>query len=195
MKRAKCNSCGFVSFPNDTFCKKCKKRLTFEAQNPTTPDQPQTLGNLEFQSKISLMAIIVLIIGGSFTLFTIYVCFFYQEVFDGYADDLKLFVLMFGIVPFLCCLGVFKLFYDRKIKIYQNGFVCQRGKKKATVFWREITNFHVAIEWWFIDFIPIGRGKTITLKTCFDEEYVLGQEISGLSKIQNHIIESVSKYA
>ncbi len=139
------------------------------------------------------MAIFVLIIGGGMILLTVYVSVFLRELVNG--DDLKLIIILIGVIPFLGCCSLAYSLSNKKLKVYQNGFIYQQKKNKSIVFWQDIASYHECIDWYLLNGIPFGRGVIITITTYSDEQFVLGQEIAGLSKIQSFIEKNISEFA
>jgi len=191
MKNIKCPNCNLVNFANEKICKKCKKSLTIQF-NSTDNFENKDLGRFEFESEISVMAIAVLIIGSILLIITFFFALIYGKN-NGLDDNLKIMLILCGLIPFLCCIGVVSLLRKRKLTIYENGFIFEDKNKDLFVFWNEIKKCTESIEWILIDGIPIGRGRALIVDTVFEEKIILGQELGGLGKIIKLIKRKISQ--
>lgn len=190
MKPIKCSKCGFVSFDTENICKRCKSPL--ETNFKKSSSLP--LGELEFQSSISLMAKALMLIGGSLSLLVFVLALFFKDSLPK--NDFRLTVLIIGVIPFLCCAyAAVNFFGAKKVEIYQNGLVYKQKSQKDTIFWKEIKNCVETVEWILVDGIPIGRGRVITLTTITNNKFILGQEIGGLSKVRDLIRKKITVHS
>ena len=182
MKSIICPNCNLINFVTETVCKRCKKSLADRFEPTESFKESKELGEFEFESNMSVMAKTVLIIAFILLLVT----FFFGLVYgknNGLDDDLKLMLILGGLIPFLCCIGVVSLLRKKKLRIYQNGFVFQNKDKNSIVYWDEVKNCTESIEWILLDGIPLGRGRALIVNTIFEEKMVFGQEIGGLGEI------------
>lgn len=187
MKSFKCSKCGLLNFETEKICKRCKNHLTTNFQKSYS----ESLGKLEFQSSISMMAKALMLIGGSLSLLIFILGFFFKNSFPE--NDFTLVVIIIGVIPFLCCVYAAVNFLGaKKVEVYQNGLIYKQKSQKDTIFWKEIKNCVESVEWIFVEGIPLGRGRIITLTTTRDNKFVLGQEIGGLSKVRDIIGKNIT---
>jgi hypothetical protein len=190
MKTNKCSKCGLVNFETENICKRCKSHLITNFQKSSS----QSLGELEFQSNISLMAKAVMIIGGGLSLLIFISGFFFKDSFPE--KDFMLVIIIIGVIPFLCCVyAAVNFFGAKKVEVYQNGLVYTQKSQKDIIFWEEVKNCVESIEWILLDGIPMGRGRIITLTTKTDNKFILGQEIGGLSKVRDIIRKRITVHS
>ena len=185
MNRKKCKNCGLVNFATETFCKKCKKSL----EEFDKSKHANSLGKFELKSRISIYAILLLLIGGILVSITIFFAVLLQGKVGNNESEFLLMVITFGVIPALCCFYTLKFFLGvKKISIHENGFIYSEKSKETIVFWSEIKSISETIEWFIVEGIPIGRGTVMNLKTNSDEEIILMQDIGGLRKIRKNIL-------
>lgn len=137
------------------------------------------------------MAKATLVIGAVLTVIGfIFGLFLRSSMKDGEAP---LILILVGIVPLLCCVGLLAKLTGKKVDVYQNGFIYKDKKNQLTIFWHEIQYCHESIEWILVDGIPLGRGKEIKVTTYHGEELTLSQEIGGLNAFIKTLRENLDR--